>query len=201
VHATGLFDDVFVRTFVPQLFDEQLAKWSATSAWNERLNARYPNFRLHLISATEQALGMMAGCEVSLVEGSPDVGADERGVEAVVRIDSEDGTLALEFSLACSDAAASVVAARLLGTNGADVSEQDRRSAIGEIANIITGRLQKGFVDHGVPARCSLPSLGSVVRADSAPPAAVALDFESTDQAITFTVTTRVLEQASSRVM
>jgi CheY-like chemotaxis protein len=154
--ASDLYDAVIPRTFVPEVFDLQLRGICERPTAFAELVALYPSLTVNMLSATEQAFGMMAHCELSLnSQASPDTRA---AIGSRVRMEIDGSRLALDVALRCSVEAAGVLTARLLGIADTGVAHEDVQAATAELLNVITGRLQKGFVECGVQAKCSLPA-------------------------------------------
>ncbi len=70
-----------------------------------------------------------------------------------------DQSLSLAFELSVRKAEAGDLVARMTAEAVADVVEEDRDSALAEIANMIVGRLHNGLSERGVVCRIGLPTI------------------------------------------
>ena len=87
------------------------------------------------------------------------------------------------------------IAARLLQLPEAHASAEDGRSAMGEIINVIAGRVQRGICASGAIARFTLPK----VAIDNGPPPGTVPDltlrFASADDSLSFRLCLHLREQ------
>jgi two-component system, chemotaxis family, chemotaxis protein CheY len=113
----------------------------------------YPGLRQDLIAATEQALGMMAECEVTVPGDTALPEPVATAVEASARIDIDDRPFSVDLSFGCTEQAAAVVTSRMRGMHPSEISADDRSATLTQLVNVIAGRLQKGLGDHGCQAR------------------------------------------------
>jgi hypothetical protein len=163
----------------------------------------YPGLRQDLVSATEQALGMMAECEVvsPIDDGSTDARSDEQlrpamtsGIEALVRLEIADRPFTVDVAFECSEQAATVVASRMRAVHPTEMTRDDTQASLTELASVIAGRLQKGLEDRGCPSRLaastSEPGAEGGVRND------LVLGFGSAEHEIAFTVCVRARKAA-----
>lgn len=156
VCQSGVFDGVVARTFVPEVFKGQIERLFHARTALRRLLARHPTLRGAMITAIEQVFGMMLSADVTLLPATLDADA-ATGLMATVEIAIPDEDLRFEFQVCCDAEAAGVLGAGLTSTAPATVSEADALSALQEVANMITGRLQNTLRQAGIQATCSLP--------------------------------------------
>ncbi len=156
LRQTGVFDGVVARTFVPEVFKGQIERLFHTRTALRRLLLRHPTLRGGMITAIEQVFGMMLSADVTLLPATLESGAGD-GLLAAVEITIPDEDLRLGFQVSCDAEAARVLGAGLTSAAPATVSEADALSALQEVANMITGRLQNTLREAGIQATCSLP--------------------------------------------
>lgn len=151
------FDASLARTYVPETF--MLAfrrcyekRFSLTA---EHLPA-FTLVRRSAKSSAQQALGMLAKTDVSVSELEQ---AERRpgDLAACLTLTMWRNTVAIDMELRCSPEVAKQTAASVLGVDAERVTPEDAQSAVGELANIVAGRIQ-GIVarDFG-PARFTIP--------------------------------------------
>lgn len=111
-------------------------------------------------SATQEVLSTMARMQVSLqnVSASPKY-VPNGDISAIIGITGAngEGMLGLSFPLSL----ANTIVARLLGVDASQISSEDRCDAIGELANMISGKAKIAMMAHAedVPYRLSLPTI------------------------------------------
>lgn len=112
-----------------------------------------------IIKSTQDVLSRMANCETVVKEIKPQPDYAPRGdLSAVVGImgDGGEGMIALSFPLTL----ASLVVGKLLGTNGEQISSDDRCDGIGELVNMISGATKTALSQETRAAyTLSLPSI------------------------------------------
>ena len=108
-----------------------------------------------LATATEQTFGMMAGAELRTLDTAADTVS-----EMMVTISLTEQPLGPDWLLAleCSDQLASSLTAALLGVDPGD-AEADRVSGIGEVLNVLAGRIKQCAHDVGSTLEVGLPHL------------------------------------------
>lgn len=178
------FDAALTRTFVPEAFTKAFRQ-----CYERRFSlvADLPAFALvrkTAISSAQQALGMLAHTDVAVTTLEQ---AERRAgdVLAAVTLSMWKGTVAVDMELRCSLDAAKITAANLLGIDAATTSEEDACSAVGELANIVAGRIQ-GIVaaDYG-PSTFTIPKL-SLDQTPSDASVQLALRATATDASVSF---------------
>ncbi len=158
----AMFDHVIGRTLVPAVMLRELKRFIAQgSGPMQRLLEHVPDLRHILISATASTFGMMLGQEIDVVETD---GADVIGAHALVDLVVAE-TTRVRFEIQCGSELTRQLASATLGD---DVDARTAVGVLGEMANVVTGRLQATLLDRGVTCLCSLPAFG-VGRSPDAP--------------------------------
>jgi DNA-binding response OmpR family regulator len=152
--ASKKFDGVLTRTFVPDVFREQLARMAGSASDGPREFEIDPQLKRQLVSTVEQVFGMMLGIEMEPVDVSP-VRADEQLVGAGAGIVLDAANVTLELTCAGPVATGAAMAAKFgRAEAGADAPAQ-ALAGQGELAGIIAGRLQGYLRESGRAATCS----------------------------------------------
>ena len=117
----------------------------------------HPALREAVVSGAEQVFGMMLGTDVELkpvAEGVPAerLVAQQRGMWAV-------NTPGVEFRLYCDAASGRAMAGHLVGLDPAMVTDEDIESAVGEVFNMVSGRLRTTLANKGVSMEFELPEV------------------------------------------
>jgi DNA-binding response OmpR family regulator len=152
--ASGRFDGVLTRSFVPEVFREQIARITGATAEGPQKFAIDPQLRRQLTSTVEQVFGMMLGIEIEPVDRSPlQPGEVLAGASVEIVLDAINVTLDLTCG---APLATSVLMARKLGKAGAAADEAAQALAGQcELAGILSGRLQSYLRENGRAATCS----------------------------------------------
>jgi DNA-binding response OmpR family regulator len=152
--ASKKFDGVLTRSFVPDVFRDQLARMSGSSNEGPREFEVDPQLRRQLVSTVEQVFGMMLGIELEPVDQSP-VPEGTALVGAGVEIVLDAANVTLELTCA-GPVGTGVAMAAKFGRDAApgDASAQ-ALAGQGELAGIIAGRLQGYLRESGRAATCS----------------------------------------------
>ncbi|MDH4064665.1 MAG: response regulator [Acidobacteriota bacterium] len=147
---SGIFDEVIARTFVPKALVQQLNEVFARDV-ADTLQATLRALEPKVQSAAQQVFGMMLGTELASASGPlPEAPMVVSSVEIVRDIGDH-----LDLRVLVPVANAREFAARLLLVD--DPTDEDARSAIGEVSNVIGGRLQKSLNELGTAATCGTP--------------------------------------------
>ena len=154
--SSGNYDAVMTRTFVPETFDKQFRELTATSTPYMGLCQSYPNFPLHVASATEQAFGMVANCEIAQTPGTWT--ARGEGVQADLALTVEDQPLAIHLTIDCDMASARTICAKMNAVHASSAGKEECEATLGELLSIIGGRIQKGLLERDIAAMCSVPN-------------------------------------------
>jgi two-component system chemotaxis response regulator CheY len=169
------FDAVLTRTFVPAEFAQQFQQVFARCETGE--GGVIADVRKTVVSATEQALGMMASTDMTLADD--DGSLPPAALEAFTVMKLQMERVLVRLTLRCDEATARRLAARMMGAEEGDVSAEDGLSGLGEMVNVIAGRVKSAVTGEGGSMSFSLPELHPVA-ADAPPPQAdVTLPFVS----------------------
>lgn len=156
---TGLYADVIGRTMVASTLLRDLKKFITTQGGPmQQLLEHVPDLRSIVVKATAATFQMMLGLELDVVEAGD---TDVVGAHALVTMTVGDTEVRVEIQCATA-----LVRELATATLGADADVQTSVAVLGEIANIITGKLQATTMERGVKSVCSLPACGL----GSAPP-------------------------------
>jgi DNA-binding response OmpR family regulator len=158
----GLFDDVIVRTFVPQGIRERLQSFvRVPGPWSDLLGV-VPGLKGVMDSAVRQVFGTMFDAEV--VASSVD---RERAVAAQAALDVViEGRLQAVVKIQLTTEIATGVAVRMLGCAAEDLIDEDLASVAGEIGNLVVGRLHAHLRESNLTSVCSLPALSGAGHVD-----------------------------------
>ena len=145
-----------VRTFVPENFAHEVAKLVAGAAavggdepW---LKALEPE----ITTAVRQAMGMMTGFEpVSVAEpsgGDPDL-------FGMIDLRAQSGEFDLLVDLRCQRSFAVALCSTMLGGESAEVDNEFLMSGVGEILNVVGGRIKNSCTNRKIEVLLGLPQL------------------------------------------
>jgi DNA-binding response OmpR family regulator len=174
----SVFDAILTRTFVPEEFAQQFQQLFARS--HTGVSGTIDDVRRTVVSATEQALGMMAKTEVALVADDA-VTLPAGTLEAFVVMTLQMERAAVRMALRCDAASATRIAARMMGAADADVAPEDGLSALGEMVNVIAGRVKSQITSEGGTMSFTLPEMAAVDPDTAIPAAEATLRFASPD--------------------
>ena len=184
-HDPAGVDGVLTRTYVPEQFLRQVEQFVTGSA-NDGASRLFGVVQQALAAATQQALGMMAHTDVAVVPGGSERNAQpEISGSVVLNETTEDA--AVQIALWCAPETATTMAARMLQIEESMLGLEDAMSVVGELVNIVAGRLQAVIAGEGGSARFSLPDVQQH-ESGRAPSSDVTLRFESTARDLTFRV-------------
>lgn len=113
-----------------------------------------PKFGECLTSAVEQVFGMMTNLDVVTSAGSANI--QDAIATVVVQVDV-NGRNQLGVELRIPMPLAKDLTGRMLEIDPNETAEEDCLSAAGELANMITGRLDAWLKERALPSHCSLP--------------------------------------------
>jgi DNA-binding response OmpR family regulator len=170
------FDAILTRTFVPAEFAQQFQQIFARCETGEV--GVIEDVRRTVVSATEQALGMMASTDMTLAaDGAASLPPAALEAFTVMKLQME--RVLVKLALRCDEATARRLAARMMGVEEADVSADDGLSGLGEMVNVIAGRVKSAVTTEGGSMSFSLPEMQKVEAGAAAPQADVTLPFLS----------------------
>ena len=151
---------MITRSFVPEVFLDQFERLTVlTGPPVQALERVYPRFRRGLIAATEQVFGMALSAQVELVE-EPGRTAGET-LTTTMSLTAPARRMTAEVTLQLQTDAADALARWMGGdAEGETFTEEDRAVTLGELPNMIVGRVQNTLAEHGVPTEIGLPRTG-----------------------------------------
>lgn len=169
VRASAPYDAVLIRTFLPDLFIDQLAGILASAGALSALRQADPALAESIVSAVQLVGGSMFSVQFAPVsEAAPST--DEEEVWSTVDIDVPGHRAGIALDLSCSLRLARELAARMAENSASEMSPQDATDALSEVANMVSGRLKGQLAGRGMAITCSLPK--SRLRGDERAPGA-----------------------------
>lgn len=152
------FDGTIERSYQPGVLREALKPFVKHAGPLTELHDLAPGFEHNVDSAMPQVLGMMADVAIAPVEGVIDLPAT--GIVSLIQ--TEVNTFSVKFAIAMTDEMAAAVAVRMIGCEPAEVDEETARSTVGEIANMVTGRVDAWLKSRGLTCSSTLPDTRAV---------------------------------------
>lgn len=159
------FDAVVVRSFQPEVLRGGLAPFVRHVGPLAQLQDAAPGFEHSVDTSVSQVLGMMADLAVHLLDGEPVLPA--AGLISTVTI--EAGPFVVHVGLAMSAGDAAALAARMMGCPTSALEDEMIGSTLGEIANMVTGRVDAWLKGRGLASKASLPEIRALAPEDGAP--------------------------------
>lgn len=156
----GLFDDVVVRTFLPQGIREQLQAFVRVPGPLTDLLGVVPTLKGVMDSAVRQVFGMMFDAEVVACSIDHDRQMAAQAALEVLIANRLEVTVTIQLT---AEVAAGV-AVRMLGCAAEELVEDDLTSVAGEIGNLVVGRLHAHLRESNLASECSLPALSGAGR-------------------------------------
>jgi CheY-like chemotaxis protein len=153
--ASGLFDDVLVRTYVPAAFEKELERLLRSSSAFDRLRDVVPDIRVRVIQAAEQVFGTMLGTDLEPMESVS--ASDEPRASASLTIKAPQFVVTLRVRYALSSG--KVIAGAFLETDGSTVADDDVLAVAGEVINVLAGRVKAAFQEREMETALGLPTL------------------------------------------
>ena len=141
------------RTFVPEKLKERfqqiVGKVSVddTRIWLEE-------FDPEIISAVRQVFGMMTGVEPKLLPNGAGAGQD---LPVSLTISQNEQQFQLHLVLGASRAMAVDLCAMMAGIEEQEVDDDLITNTLGEVANVVAGRIKNSCEDHGLEMIMGLP--------------------------------------------
>ncbi len=174
VEHAAAFDGVMTKTFVPTEFSDQFDLIFAPS-FDDDADV-LGGVRRTVEGATEQIIGMMAGTAIAMTRGSR--AAIVAGqMQASVDVQLETERVSFRILLRCTPEHASAIGALMLGIPADAVTGEDGLATLGELTNIVAGRVKTSMVAHGGKATFTLPDLIAEGPDDDMLPADAVLEF------------------------
>lgn len=158
------FDGAIERSFQPDVLTRGLQPYVRHVGPLTELNESAPGFEHSVDTAVPQVLGMMADLAVTPMQGPATLPA--QGLLATQT--TEVGRFTFSLVVSMTEEVAAVVASRMLGCEPAEVDDDCKRSTLGELANMITGRVDTWLKERGLACRTSLPETRPIVADDLA---------------------------------
>ena len=139
------------KSFVPDALVAQLARVLG------KPDAQDQDFRATLVTAVEQAFGMMLSVDVETLD-EPGASRGE-GFEANVRLSDGGPDPGWIVSLQCPADSARTIAAAFRSLSVADLDDSDVHGALGELINIIAGRVRHTMRERGIDLQAAGPEV------------------------------------------
>ena len=156
---TGVYDGVIARSFVPDVFQDQFERLTApTGPPVQSLDKLHPRFKLGLLTATEQVFGMALSAQVELIP-EPENAAGET-LATTMLLTAPERQMTVEVTLQLQLDAADALTRRMGSYDeGETATDGDRAATLGELLNMIVGRVQNTLAERGVPVETGLPEI------------------------------------------
>lgn len=150
----AIVDGVMARGFVTEGLQADLRPFVRLQGPLPELEDLAPQFAGCLTSAVTQVFGMMGGVEAThLADGPADAGPS-----TVSRVSVDvHGRFQLELDLVLPRAVGDDISVRLLGCEPDAVDDEGRSATVGELANMVSGRLDAWLKGRSLASHCSLP--------------------------------------------
>jgi CheY-like chemotaxis protein len=143
-----------VRTFVPENFVNEVSRLVAGSAVSGSSEPWLKALEPEASSAVRQAMGMMTGFEPSLL-GEP-TGADP-DLFVMIDLRAESGEFDLVVELRCSQSFGIALCTSMLGVEASEVDDEMLLSGVGEILNVVGGRIKNSCANRRIDVLLGLP--------------------------------------------
>lgn len=153
-----VWDASIKRSFVESDFTQALDELLQTDAPPQAANEPAWNIATDLQSAVEQVFGMMMGVEVFVAEEAPPAQSGAKGVLGAIVMTSETEQEKLTLRLTCESQAGAAITKRMLQEEF-DNDPELIKSSLGEILNIVCGRLVSGLSENGKQYVTGLPEV------------------------------------------
>lgn len=151
----GLFDDVMVRSYIPEKFKTELRRFALVPGPLAAVTSLTGDLTQGVTSAARQVFGMMLDAEVTPVE---DVAQTAPMIAAISDI-SIQRRYVVKLGIRATVEAMTAIAARMLGMETADIGVEDYLSTAAELANLVSGRMHAHLDERAIVSDCSLPQL------------------------------------------
>ena len=158
IQARGLYDGVIARSFLPEVFRDQFERLTAsTGPPVEALEKLHPRFRTSLLTATERVFGMAVSTQIEIVPQPEGPAGDV--LAATISLNAPERELSVEITLRVRVDTADTLTRRMGGYKEDEtVSDEDLTATLGELINMIVGRVQNTLAERGVAAEIGLPT-------------------------------------------
>ncbi len=170
-------------------FDGILRKTFVTTEFLEQFDALFPpafddeqhvlgRVRRTVEGATEQSIGIMAATGLTLERAGAQATAAGH-VQASIDLTLSTEHTAFRLVLRCSSEHASAIGGLMLEMPASDVSPEDGVATLGELANMVAGRVKTSLLGEAIDVTCTLPKTTAEASTDTLPATDVALAFSS----------------------
>jgi hypothetical protein len=188
--ASGAYDSVMTRTFVPEAFEKQFRELTNSGTPYKGLCQEYPHFPDHVSSATEQAFGMVGNCEIAPTANG--WAATAEGVQADVAITIDGRPVVIHLTIDCDMNSARTISAKMHTVHASSATRPQCEATLGELLTIISGRIQKGLLEKEMAATCGVPTTRSGAAKRTGEPPDAQLFFSSSDDSVKVVATISV---------
>lgn len=152
---TRLYSEVIPRTMVPAVLLKDLRRFiSQRDGAMARLLEHVPDIRSVIGKTAATTFSMMLSLELDVVEPGE---TDLAGAHALVTM-TVGGATEVRVEIQCDAALLRQAAVVALGDDTPDAHAQ--AGVLGEVANVLTGKVQALTVERGTSCGCSLPQFG-----------------------------------------
>lgn len=158
------FDGALERTFQPDVISRGLQPYVRHVGPLTELNECASGFEHSVDTAVPQVLGMMADLAVTGVSGP--VTLPEEGMLSGQT--TEVNRFSFSVVVGMSGEMAKAVASRMLCCELAEVDDECMKSTMGELSNMITGRVDTWLKERGLECRTTLPETRPITADDRA---------------------------------
>jgi CheY-like chemotaxis protein/CheY-specific phosphatase CheX len=153
------FAGEMIRTFVPETFVARVNQLLGGTAAGDGPEFWLQALEPEVVSAVRQALGMMTGFEPATLAQLP--GSFEADLFGAIGLEAESGDLHLRVELDSRRDFAVELCTSMLGGGASDVDDELLMSGVGEILNVVGGRIKNSFSNRKIDVLLGLPRLGS----------------------------------------
>jgi DNA-binding response OmpR family regulator len=145
-----------VRTFVPENFANEVSRLVAGSAVSGSSGPWLKALEPEVMSAVRQAMGMMTGFEPNAVDAVTGGGPD---MFVMIDLRAESGEFDLVVELRCQRSLGVALCNTMLGAGSIDVDDEMLMSGIGEILNVVGGRIKNSCSNRKIDVLLGLPQM------------------------------------------
>jgi len=174
VESPESFDGLITKTFVPAEFSDQFDLIFAPSFDDD--SDVLGRARRTVEGATEQAIGMMANTAITMTRGN-DQSVTPGQLQAHVDVELETERVTFRLLLRCNPDDACAIGSLMLSIPQSDVTPDDGLATLGELANIIAGRVKTSIVSGGGKATFTVPEIDMHPRFEAPLPSDCMLEF------------------------
>lgn len=187
------FDDVMVRTYIPEKFKTELRRFTRVPGPLAAVTTLAGDLSNNVASAARQVFGMMLDAEIETLE---DVTEKDPMIAAISDINIQQRYI-VKLGIRATLPSIKAIAGRMLGMEISDLGEEDYLSTAAELANLVSGRMHANLDERQVHSDCSLPQLdreAKVWNADSAAEDGVVVKFKVTGSPANIVMSLQVID-------